>query len=280
MTDGGTKKCFVIMPISMPPHLAERYGERHDHFTRIYDALIAPAVERAGLAPVGPSRTGTENIQAAIINDLHDADLVLADLSALNPNVFLELGIRSALDKPVCLVYDGLDRLPFDSGTLNTHRYDPVPLYELNVEIARMAAHIESTVEKSDGRNELWKFFGSAAATVPTAELEPEDATLRAKIDRLTELVEHRVPAPSPRAEATTSAEDRVYALLHRLLTEAGDTGIHGATVRNYCIAVLGEAYSDFVGGYSLSERLRRLGLDIYTNNKGQFFLGDPEALA
>ena len=73
-----TTECFVVMPISVPTHLMSRYGGRTDHFSQIYRTLIAPAVKRAGLQPTPPGREGTENIQAAIINDLHDSQLVLA----------------------------------------------------------------------------------------------------------------------------------------------------------------------------------------------------------
>jgi hypothetical protein len=186
----GTQTCFVVMPISVPDHLLDRYDGGSDHFIKIYKSLISPAIIAAGLVPRPTSRMGTENIPAAIINDLRDSDLVLADLSVLNPNVFLELGIRSALDRPVCLVWDGLDSLPFDSRTLNTHEYASRPMYELNEEIERMGEFIKATITKSDGRNELWKFFGTASTALPTAELDPTDASFHSKLDRLLELAE------------------------------------------------------------------------------------------
>lgn len=272
--------CFVVMPITVPGHLLDRYAGRADHFVKIFDALIEPAVSEAGLTPIGPSRTGTENIHAAIINDLQGADLVLADLSALNPNVFLELGIRSALDKPVCLVWDGLDDLPFDSGTLNSHKYDPTPMYELNSEIAKMSSFIASTMHKSDGRNELWKFFGSASAILPVAELDPADASLHAKIDRLADLVERqhvsrtalRIPSPveGPGVEPLNELWRRVVSAM----LAAGPAGIHGSKIRAVCTEVLGAAYDDFLAGRPLNVRLTELGIPIRTNDSGAFFLG------
>jgi hypothetical protein len=267
------------MPITVPSHLVERYGGP-DHFTKIYDALIGPAVEAAGLEPIPPSRSGTENIQAAIINDLQGADLVLADLSALNPNVFLELGIRSALDKPVCLVADGKDPLPFDAGTLFTHKYEPHPVYELNNEIAAMAEHVRSTVDKSDGRNELWKFFGAAAA-LPVAALEPEDATLSAKVDRLAELVESRLASPvPPPLRARPKRSEYAGALVEQELKAAGRQGLHGSSVGKLCREILGDApYEEFVReAGTLSGALRGLGLDIYADSRGYFYLGSIEA--
>jgi hypothetical protein len=38
------------------------------------------------------------------VNDLLEADLVIADLTDHNPNVLFELGLRMAEDKPVALI--------------------------------------------------------------------------------------------------------------------------------------------------------------------------------
>ena len=50
--------------------------------------------------------------------------MVLCDISSLTANVFFELGIRTALNKPVCVVKDELTtRIPFDTGIINHHTY-------------------------------------------------------------------------------------------------------------------------------------------------------------
>ena len=266
----GQALCFVIMPISMPSHLEERYGTRMDHFREVYRALIEPSVVKAGLTPKSPVRDGTENIQAGIINDLRNADLVLADLSGLNPNVFLELGIRSALDRPTCLISDGHDKLPSDTCTLYTHTYDCMPMYGLNDEIAKLASHIEATIAKSDGRNELWKYFGRASADLKPALLNPQDAAIAAKVDRLLELAERGTERP---AEPTPS---QIAALLNEAsqrLEEAGEAGVHGSTIGAIARSCLGNGYSAFIEGGSLSGALQRAGLRIRTGSGGQFFL-------
>ena len=47
-----------------------------------------------------PTASGSDLIHAKIIKNLETADLVLCDMSALNPNVFFEFGMRTALNKP------------------------------------------------------------------------------------------------------------------------------------------------------------------------------------
>ncbi len=70
------------------------------------------------------SSAGADLIHAEIIRKLEEADLVPCDRWTLNPNVFFELGIRTALDRPVALVRDDQTAiLPFDTGILNTHTY-------------------------------------------------------------------------------------------------------------------------------------------------------------
>lgn len=268
----GHSVCFVIMPISMPTHLQERYGHRDNHFSEIYRALIKPAIEKADLIPKSPVRDGTENIQAGIIDDLRNTDLVLADLSGLNPNVFLELGIRSALDKPTCLISDGLDKLPFDTGTLNTHTYDCMPMYGLNDEIEKLAVHIDATMRKTDGRNELWKYFGRGSADLRPADLNPQDAAVLAKVDRILAIVERSPERPAEPSEGQIAA---LIEAAHAALTDAGESGVHGATIGALARRHLGDGYQTFLNGSNLSVALQRSGLSIRTGKGGHFILGD-----
>ena len=54
------------------------------------------------LKPLGED--GSDLIHHTIINQLINADLVIADLTDHNPSVLFELGIRIALKKPVALI--------------------------------------------------------------------------------------------------------------------------------------------------------------------------------
>ena len=159
------RKCFVIMPITTPK---DRIGEYHggaDHFKLVYKHLFMPAIEKAGLDPIPPKMGGgTEVIQAAIINKIGKADLVLCDPSTHNPNVFFELGIRTALNMPVCIVKDEKTTdIPFDIGDLNCHSYSSsLQVWEMD-EIPNLSEHIlKSTKEPG---NQLWKYFGISAGT-------------------------------------------------------------------------------------------------------------------
>jgi hypothetical protein len=117
-------QCFVIMPISTPASVLATYQGDALHFQHMYESLFKPAIEAAGYVPRFPRTQGSAVIQADIITRLNEADLVLCDISTLNANVFFELGIRTALDLPVCLVRDDqTDTLPFDTSLVNTLTY-------------------------------------------------------------------------------------------------------------------------------------------------------------
>lgn len=52
------------------------------------------------------------------------SDLVIADLSTLNPNVFYEIGLRHMLGKAIIHVADENTKLPFDVSSFRTVIYD------------------------------------------------------------------------------------------------------------------------------------------------------------
>jgi len=92
-------RCFAIMPF------VEREPARsRGFFDEVLRALIAPAGREAGFEVLTANREGSDVIHATIVNQLLDADLVVADLTENNPNVLFELGLRIAEDKPIALI--------------------------------------------------------------------------------------------------------------------------------------------------------------------------------
>jgi hypothetical protein len=160
MTD---KKCFIIMPVSTPPELVSVYNEDSDHFQHVMEHLFIPAIKKAGFEPILPITEGSDIIHGHIISNLDSSDLVLCDMSTNNPNVFFEFGIRTALNKPVCVVKDHfLEKVPFDVVSINYHVYSPdLPLWKVENEIDKLTEHIRNSFSRSDNCNSLWKYFGT-----------------------------------------------------------------------------------------------------------------------
>ena len=153
---------FIIMPITTPENKLEVYDNDKEHFKHVLKCLFEPAIKKAGFNPIPPKTVGSEIIQAEIINQLSESALVLCDMSILNPNVFFEVGIRTALDKPVVLVTDDkTSNLPFDTSIINYHQYNSsLKSWVIDEEIEKLVEHIQSSNKKNGSRNALWKYFG------------------------------------------------------------------------------------------------------------------------
>ncbi|NQT01119.1 MAG: hypothetical protein HQ580_03790 [Planctomycetes bacterium] len=182
MAKSETKKsCFIIMPITTPKQFVERYKDNASHFAHVLEHLFVPALDNAGFVPISPKSTGSNVIQAEIIKQLSSCELVLCDMSILNPNVFYEFGIRTALDKPVALVVDDKTKpIPFDTSILNFHKYDSsLELWSIEKEKQELTKHVQEAYKKSKDHNALWKYFGVAQ----TGTFKPEDAEMGEKFD-------------------------------------------------------------------------------------------------
>ena len=94
-----TRTCFVIMPFGNSASCTEA------QWTDIFENTFKSAIEGAGLGyKCRRSTANRGNVIKQIINDLDQADVVLADLTDNNPNVFYELGVRHALKHKTILV--------------------------------------------------------------------------------------------------------------------------------------------------------------------------------
>jgi CheY-like chemotaxis protein len=113
------KTCFVIMPFSSSKSCKE------EEWTEIFNEHIKPAVEGAGFGyKCRRSRALCGNIIETILDDLNSADIVIADLTDRNPNVFYELGVRHALRGATVLISQNIDDIPFDLRPYAIQLYD------------------------------------------------------------------------------------------------------------------------------------------------------------
>lgn len=216
------KECFIIMPLTVPEHMMPFYRDGQEHFSHVLDYLFIPAIKKAGYSPKPPIAKGADFIHKEIIKNLETADIVLCDMSCLNPNVFFEYGIRTALNKPVCVVKDNkVMKVPFDTVVLNYHEYDSaLEPWKLDIEKEKLTEHIKISVERSKGENPLWKDFGMKFEAVPAKFENTADAKLdyiRLQIDslgqRLSEFagsVEHKGVSPDASKEQIKTPDNDV----------------------------------------------------------------------
>ena len=95
-------------------------------FDEVYDLLINPALIKAECIPFRADKEpGAGDIRTDMYFELVTADVVLADISILNPNVFYELGIRHGVrPRGVLMIHGGWTRRPFDVAPDRTFPYD------------------------------------------------------------------------------------------------------------------------------------------------------------
>jgi len=108
----GLPHAFVVMPFGRKQGADGRWID----FNSIYQDLIKPALIEAGFEPF---RADEEAVSGDILTDMFQelllADLVIADLSIDNANVFYELGVRHALRKRGLIhIQSGRAYMPFD----------------------------------------------------------------------------------------------------------------------------------------------------------------------
>ena len=112
-------RAFVLMPFNL-------------EFDKIFNDLIKPALEEVGYdVKRADSILNQQNILKDVVRGIAEADLVVADLTSVNPNVFYELGISHTMQKPTVLLTQSLEDVPFDlksyRAVLYSIRFDEAP---------------------------------------------------------------------------------------------------------------------------------------------------------
>lgn len=64
-----------------------------------------------------------QNILQDIVEGIHNAQVIIADLTGLNANVFYELGLAHAMNKKVIIITQDISELPFDIKAYRANEY-------------------------------------------------------------------------------------------------------------------------------------------------------------
>ena len=114
--------CYVSIP----------FGKKNDpatgrtiDFDQIYSTVIRPAVEEAGLECLRADELRSSGIlQRAVIEAVLRSDVMIADLSTTNADVFYELGLRHAVRRSRTIIIGSNEsRLPFNVSYLRVLLY-------------------------------------------------------------------------------------------------------------------------------------------------------------
>lgn len=139
-SNGNEKKmCFIITPIGSESDPIRR------HIDGVIDAAIKPCLEDTFDIKVAHRLFSPTSISKEVILLLHKSDLVIANLTGLNPNVMYELAIRHCEGRPVIIIAEEGTPLPFDVTTERTIFYvnDAKGVLDLKNSLSKCIQNIE-----------------------------------------------------------------------------------------------------------------------------------------
>ena len=104
------RKAFVLMPFD-------------PDFTGIFDQIAGALSEVDFETTRADSRPDQSAILTKVIGGIRDADLIVADLTTLNPNVFYELGVAHARGAAALMLTQNIEDVPADLRSYNVFAY-------------------------------------------------------------------------------------------------------------------------------------------------------------
>jgi hypothetical protein len=134
MADG--YECFVIMPF------AKAHRKTYDRAIKPAVALAADSCNTALRCRRADDEMGSSSILKEIVQSIHRARVVIADLTDNNPNVFYELGIAHTAGYKTIMLSRQENKLPFDLQPYKVIYYDEEKLSDLKNKLAQAIADL------------------------------------------------------------------------------------------------------------------------------------------
>ncbi|MBU1216943.1 RNA helicase [bacterium] len=160
--------CGLIMPISaIDGYTAEHWFEVKNIIIESVKSIDKYEIEVKLVSDADDIGV----IQERIVENVYKSDIVVCDVSAKNPNVMFELGMRLAFDKPTVIIIDNNTGYSFDTGVIEHVGYPKDLRFQPIIDFKnKLASKVLATYEKSisgDDKSFL-KYFG----TFKVAKLE------------------------------------------------------------------------------------------------------------
>ena len=148
----GSKKCFIVTPLGAVGSETRKKAEG------VIESVLRPVLEKdfkyEVIVPHEIDQLGSIT-QQIIIHLLND-ELVIANLTGLNPNVMYELAVRHAARKAVVCIAEEGTVLPFDIAAERIAFYDD-KMAGVNILKKKLAGAIESAEQDQEHDNPIYR---------------------------------------------------------------------------------------------------------------------------
>lgn len=148
MTKSEKKICFVISPIG------DEDSETRKRSDQVLKHIITGAVTQLGFEVIRADKISEPGIIThQILQYIVDSELVVADLTERNPNVFYELALRHAIRKPLVQLIKKGELIPFDVAATRIIQFDlqnPDSVEAAKVEILAQVKSLEAGKNDTD----------------------------------------------------------------------------------------------------------------------------------
>ena len=141
------KRCFIISPIGQDG------SEVRKHADYVFYFIIKPALDDHGIKPIRSDQLNEPGkISDQMFREILNDDLCIAVLTGRNPNVYYELAVAQSATRPVILLIQEGEELPFDIQDLRTVRYDLDPKKLSEQTYAKMVSEYITSLEAMQWR--------------------------------------------------------------------------------------------------------------------------------
>ncbi|MFD0684325.1 hypothetical protein [Actinomadura fibrosa] len=261
--------CFAIGPLG--DALAELGTPDRDIYESslyVYANITQAACQPFGITPFrADDLPGTGEIFDQICQQVKDADLVIADLSGLNPNVVFELALRQGTGKPTIQLSDG-GELPYYLSKVRTIRFQRTPngMVQARQELQRT---LEAGLREGFGLLTPARILNGVIVAKPGDPPDsPDDEDRLGLFDAMVRIEEEleAIPEDTAEMEAAFEAFGSVNEAFGADFARMGDGGSvkagRAVTVR-YAAAISGPADSLDGAASRFLERVRSLDTGI-----------------
>lgn len=260
-----TKRCFFITPIGTEKSPARLHADW------VYFHAIEPIFSAKGyLSSRADLIREPFMINDSVFEAITESDICVADLTLLNANVFYELGIRHALEKPVIHIAQFDTPLPFDNAGYRTIMFDRQEYQSMEHLKRELEANIDA-IERADFRlsNPLTQFRGrerlSESADSSDQMLQSLQEEIRAQRRAMsalrTEMSMLRSPSSPPQnawAEALLSIGSRPASAVESLRVYGADS----LATESASAAAAAAAITDATRNLTITQQLAQIDRD------------------